>query len=403
MKLLHLSDWHLGRETYNTSRAEDHDAVIGEMLGYAREHKPDLIVHTGDLFDAVRPSYPEMARGVNALQELAVTAPVVVLCGNHDSPALFSLFGQLIGTGSPVCFVSRARPPAQGGILSFPAAAEEVIRLAPLPFVHANRMLDGFEEPGTWAALYADRIHLVEQALAQGLLDGFDNRRDVAVFAAHLYVGNAVLSGSERKIQVGENYATRLEHLPAVTYAAFGHIHKPQKLPGSLVDGCYAGSPIQLDFGELGEAKRIVLVEARPGQPPDIQSLPLSGGRQLWRFEGTMEELAEAAPNVGRVLALLTVHSPSAIADIRTRVQDLLRDAVVLDVYPVAADRQLGVTAATAPSGPEPGIEELFRNYLAEQGTRGAAADRVLATFSKLLEAIEAEQEPVFPEEAAMT
>lgn len=403
MKLLHLSDWHLGRETYNTSRAEDHDAVIGEMLGYAREHKPDLIVHTGDLFDAVRPSYPEMARGVNALQELAVTAPVVVLCGNHDSPALFSLFGQLIGTGSPVHFVSRARPPAQGGILSFPTAAEEVIRLAPLPFVHANRMLDGFEEPGTWAALYADRIHLVEQALAQGLLDGFDNRRDVAVFAAHLYVGNAVLSGSERKIQVGENYATQLEHLPAVTYAAFGHIHKPQKLPGSLVDGCYAGSPIQLDFGELGEAKRIVLVEARPGQPPDIQSLPLSGGRQLWRFEGTMEELAEAAPNVGRVLALLTVHSPSAIADIRTRVQDLLRDAVVLDVYPVAADRQLGVTVATAPSGPEPGIEELFRNYLAEQGTRGAAADRVLATFSKLLEAIEAEQEPVFPEEAAMT
>lgn len=403
MKLLHLSDWHLGRETYNTSRAQDHDTVIAETLAYAREHKPDLIVHTGDLFDAVRPAYPEMARGVSALQELAVTAPVVVLCGNHDSPALFDLFGQLIGKTSPVRFVSRARPPAQGGILSFPTAAEEVIRLAPLPFVHANRMLDGFEEPGTWAAVYADRIHRVEESLDRGLLDGFDNRRDVAVFAAHLYVGKAVLSGSERKIQVGENYATQLEHLPAVTYAAFGHIHKPQKLPGGLVDGCYAGSPIQLDFGELGEAKRIVLVEARPGQPPDIQSLPLSGGRQLWRFDGTMEELAAQAPGVGSVLALLTIHSPSTIADLRTRVQDLLPDAVVLDVYPVAADRQLGVTVATAPSGPEPGIEELFRSYLAEQGTRGAAADRVMATFSKLLEAIETEQEPVFPEEAAMT
>ena len=120
MRLLHLSDWHLGRETYNTSRAEDHDAVISEMLGYAREHKPDLIVHTGDLFDAVRPAYPEMARGVNALQELAMTAPVVVLCGNHDSPALFDLFDQLIGPASRVHFVSRARPANQGGILSFP-------------------------------------------------------------------------------------------------------------------------------------------------------------------------------------------------------------------------------------------------------------------------------------------
>jgi DNA repair protein SbcD/Mre11 len=402
MRLLHVSDWHLGRETYNTSRADDHDAVIGEMLGYAREHKPDLIVHTGDLFDAVRPAYPEMARAVNALQELAVTAPVVVLCGNHDSPALFDLFGKLIGPDSPVHFVSRARPPEQGGVLSFPAAADEVIRLAPLPFVHANRMLDGFEEPGTWAALYADRIHRVEQVLDRGLLDGFDNSRDVAVFAAHLYVGNAVISGSERKIQVGDNYATRLEHLPAVTYAAFGHIHKPQKLPGGLVDGCYAGSPIQLDFGELGEAKRIVLVDARPGHPPDVQSLPLSGGRQLWKFEGTMQQLADTASGVGAVLALLTIHSASTIADLHAQVQDLLPRAVILDVYPVAADRQPGVVVATAPSGPEPSIEELFRDYLAEQGTRGAAADRVMATFSKLLEAIEAEQEPVFPEEAAM-
>jgi exonuclease SbcD len=403
MRLLHLSDWHLGRETYNTSRAEDHDAVISQMVGYAREHKPDLIVHTGDLFDAVRPAYPEMARGVNALQELAATAPVVVLCGNHDSPALFDLFDQIMGPDSRVSFVSRARPANQGGILSFPTATDEVIRLAPLPFVHANRMLDGFEEPGTWAGMYADRIHLIEQALDTGLLDGFDIGRDVGIFAAHLYVGSAVLSGSERKIQVGENYATRIEHLPAVTYAAFGHIHKPQKLPGNVVDGCYAGSPIQLDFGELGEAKRIVLVEAQPGHPPDIQSLPLSGGRQLWRFEGTMEELATVAPGVGRVLALLTIHSPSTIADLRVRIQQLLPEAVILDVYPVAADRQLSVTVASEPSGPEPGIQELFRDYLGEQGTRGAAADKVMATFSTLLQAIDTEEEPVFPEEAAIS
>jgi DNA repair protein SbcD/Mre11 len=403
MRLLHLSDWHLGRATYNVSRTADHDAVIGEMLAYAREHKPDLIVHTGDLFDVVRPAYPDMARALNALQDLAVASPVVVLCGNHDSPALFDLFAQLIEDKSPVRFVSRARLPGQGGILTFPTEAGEVIRLAPLPFVHANRLLDGFEAPGTWSAIYADRIHLVEQALAHGLLDGFDNRRDIAIFAAHLYVGGAVLSGSERRIQVGDSYATRLEHLPAVTYAAFGHIHKPQDLPGSMVSGCYAGSPIQLDFGELGEAKRIVLVEARPGHPPDIQSLPLSGARPLWRFEGTMEQLAETAPGVGRALGLLTIHSPSTIADLRARVQDLLPDAVILDVYPVAADRQPGVVVAAAPAGPEPSILDLFRSYLAEQGTRGAAADRVMATFTKLMDAIETEQEAVFTEEEAIS
>jgi exonuclease SbcD len=112
-----------------------------------------------------------------------------------------------------------------------------------------------------------------------------------------------------------------------------------------------------------------------------------------------MEELATAASGVGRALALATIYSPSTIADLHSRVQDLLPDAVVLDVYPVAADRQLEVAVAAVPSGPEPGIEELFRDYLAEQGTKGAAADLVMATFSRLLEAIETEQEAYFPEE----
>ena len=116
-----------------------------------------------------------------------------------------------------------------------------------------------------------------------------------------------------------------------------------------------------------------------------------------------MDELAAVAPGVGGALALLTIHSPSTIADLHDRVQDLLPDAVVLDVYPVAADRKLGAAVAAAPAGPEPGMEELFRDYLAEQGTRGAAADRVMATFSRLLEAIETEQEAHFPEEASIS
>ncbi len=404
MRVLHVSDWHLGRMTYNASRAEDHEVTLAEILRHAKEHRPDLILHTGDLFDMIRPAYTDMARGISALQDLAVVAPVVVLCGNHDSPALFDLLAQLLGPESRIRFVSRARPPERGGILQYPSADGHVLRLAPVPFVHANRMLDGFEDPGTWTALYADRVHLVEETLARGLLDGFDTRRDVAIFAAHLHVGGAILSGSERRVHVGDSYASHLEHIPPVTYAAFGHIHKPQDLPGTVVNGRYAGSPIQLDFGELDEEKRIVLVEARPGYPPDeIVSLPLSGGRRLWRFEGTLDELGEAAPSVGRALALVTVHTPTPAVDLHARVQALLPESVLLQVYEIAADRRLGTAVVDAvPPGPEPTVDELFRGYLAEQGTRGVAADRVMATFSRLLEAVESEQLVTFPEEATV-
>ena len=169
------------------------------------------------------------------------------------------------------------------------------------------------------------------------------------------------------------------------------------------MNGTYAGSPVQLDFGELDEAKRVVLVEARPGYPPEVVSLPLSGGRHLWRFDGSFEELPAVAAGVGRVLALLTVRVPSAMVDLRAQVQDLLPEAVLLQVYEVAADRRLTLAVETTSEGPEPSVEELFRGYLSEQGTHGAVADHVLAAFSKLLEAVEAEQPVSFPEEAAVT
>src|SRR5947209_16123777 len=107
MKILHVSDWHLGRTTYNASRAEDHEKVLGEIADIARHEKPDLIVHTGDLFESIRPAYEDMDRGIRALIDLARTAPVVVLCGNHDSPALFQLFSKLVGQASRVRFVDQ--------------------------------------------------------------------------------------------------------------------------------------------------------------------------------------------------------------------------------------------------------------------------------------------------------
>src|SRR4051794_40273655 len=95
MKLLHVSDWHLGRPALGHPRDADFDAVLAEIIAVTREAKPDAIVHTGDLFDLPRPAVADMQRGIRALQALARVAPVVVLAGNHDSPALLRLFGAI--------------------------------------------------------------------------------------------------------------------------------------------------------------------------------------------------------------------------------------------------------------------------------------------------------------------
>lgn len=403
MKLLHVSDWHLGRVTFNESRASDHEAVLAEMVALARSEQPDVICHTGDLFDQARPKYLDMAMGISALQELAVVAPVVVVCGNHDSPALFALFCQMLGNESPIRFIDKARLPRDGGVLFFETSGSEVLRLAPLPFVHANRMVDAFEEPATWMAGYADRIHHIESALAKGLADGFDNRRDVTVFAAHLHVGGAKFSGSERPLHISDTYASRLEHLPTVSYAAFGHIHKPQALPGSVLTGQYAGSPIQLDFGEVGEQKSVVMVEATPGRAARVEVVGLSGGRPLRRLVGTLDELGAIRASVGHELCLVTVNTQTPVIDLSEQVRELFPSAVLLQVQEVCAANQIEVlTKRSVANDVEPGFKELFRDYLGEQGTKGAAVDRVLRTFATLISAVEEEQMPSFPEEAVL-
>src|SRR5690242_2349955 len=89
MRLLHTSDWHLGRTVKQRwSRDAEFDAVLAEITGIARDAGPDLIIHSGDLFDSIRPAASDLARCLRTLADLSQVAPVVVVAGNHDSPVL---------------------------------------------------------------------------------------------------------------------------------------------------------------------------------------------------------------------------------------------------------------------------------------------------------------------------
>lgn len=400
MKLLHTSDWHLGRMTYNQSRAPDHDAVLAEILGHAREQRPDLIIHSGDLFDVARPGYSDIERGLHSLQELAGVAPVIVVAGNHDSPLLFRIFQRLLGPASRIRFVDRPRVPEDGGILDYPLANGERVRVAPLPFVHQNRAIQEFAPPENWNGQYADYVHKIEDTLGKGLARGLDQATDILVFAAHLHVGGASYSGSEKPVHIGDAYATRLESLPIVSYGAFGHIHKPQKLPG-LVPGRYAGSPLQLDFGEEGEQKQFVLVQAKPGRPAEIADVPLRAGRQLKRITGTLDDIAARADAIGDALCLVTVQTATTVTDLSRRVADLLPAATVLDVYE-QSDRPAVtvVTRGAAEAAREPTNSELFAEYLATLSPPGSK--HVLEVFEALLEASGAMEPAVFDAETAL-
>jgi exonuclease SbcD len=157
------------------------------------------------------------------------------------------------------------------------------------------------------AGAYADRIRQLWAIIGAAFQSG---RRpgDVDVAAAHLHVTGAVLSRSEREVHVSDDAATDPSAMPAVSYAAYGHIHKPQLLPGSS-GGRYAGSAIPIDFGEAGEIKGAVVVEAAPGRAARVEFVSLPFGRPLVTVTGALSDLA----------GLLSGHPDSIV---RVRVTD---------------------------------------------------------------------------------
>jgi exonuclease SbcD len=381
MRLLHVADWHLGRTNGHTPRREDLADVLEQTVETAREFAPDLVVHAGDLFDGPRPAVDDLQLGCDALRQLAEVSPVVVLAGTHDSPQLLKFLGGILAPGR-IHFVDVVRTPADGGILDFNIRGGERIRLAPVPFISAHRMVRTFEDPGTWTASYADRLRAISALLAEGLADGMQPDRDALIFAAHLHVTGAQVTNSERPYTVSDGYAAHASALPPVTYAAFGHIHRCQALPQASVTGRYAGSPIPLDFGEEHDEKVCVLVEAEPGRPAEIVEHTYAIKRPLRRLEGTLDELPSVCEGVGSALCQVIVHTEEPARELAAQVQELLPDAVLLEVAEVcAAQQQTALQLQDLPTEAEASVPELFAEFVAERGVQGSTVQDVLSSF----------------------
>jgi exonuclease SbcD len=386
-----------GRE----SRASDHDAVLAEIIDGARALHPDVICNSGDLFDKSRPGVDDLERAIDALSELAAIAPTVVVCGNHDKAALFRVLDRLSRVHG---LYFLAEPTTEvGAVIALPVAAGGTVRVGAVCYQHPHHLVDGRGDPGTWGSEYSAAVRGLDNLVAAAIRAGLDPRTDFAVFAAHAYVGGAAWSGTERRGRHDDVFATDPTGIPGVTYAAYGHIHRPQPLPGSAgACGRYAGSPLQLDFGEAGEAKSMVYVEAMPGRAPHMETVPLHRGRQLRRFHGTLEDLAAIADTFGRDLCQIIIDSDTHIPHVADRVREILPDAHLVDVLNNAADRRARIVTADRDSGGdehEPSIDEMFAAYLTTAGPTKARAADVIDVYHQLADAAVTDEPVSFPQE----
>ena len=393
MKLLHTSDWHLGAKLGRHDRTPDQVQALRGLLDFAESVRPDLILHTGDLFDASRPPHEALELGVKALRRLAEIAPTLVLAGNHDSSVLLRVIDELAGAAIP----RRLRLVTRPGVVEYPGVAEEPVAVACVPFIPPSAISEyATGDPSLFEGIYADGIRTINE----GLLDEAHQRagkRGIVLYAAHLFVHDARPGRSERRVTVGEDYATHVEGLQRALYCAFGHIHDPQPLPGGNPVGRYAGSLIPLDFGEREQTKQAVLVTIGEGVRVDMHDLPC--GRPLNEFAGTLAKLEKCAANGGFDDGILKarVVSDDPIPDLADQLARWSPNCAVFELVNVIENQPVMAIDPDSESQEEPELEELFMEWRTTSA-RGITAphDTVATLFAQALGGVGQETRPDF-------
>lgn len=292
MRFLHTSDWHVGRTIRNRSRMDEHRAVLAEIIAIARQEHVDAVLVTGDVFHERRPSLEAEELVAETLAELArAQIPTVVIPGNHDDPVLLRTLKPL-GDLVQVHIVSDFG--ADLASLILPIASRdgtEKALIGCLPYLHPHQVLSAAEGVGTSEDVRLSAYQSKVQDYFRALEDGMRrwDQRAVFVVLAHMYIPDCEFGGGEWRSSV---FPVSAGILPAhVHYVALGHLHKPQAVAQARAQARYAGSILQMDFGERDQRKSVCLIEAHPGKPAAVSQVTLSQGKWLLRRSGTAKAI----------------------------------------------------------------------------------------------------------------
>ncbi|MEV4489730.1 exonuclease SbcCD subunit D [Micromonospora coxensis] len=381
MKILHTSDWHVGKVLKGQSRVDEHKQVLANVIEIAVAERPDLVIVAGDLYDTAAPT-PEATRLVTrALTALRRTgADVVAIGGNHDN-------GQALDALRP--WAEAAGITLRGSVLANPA--EHVIdgttrdgerwQVAALPFLsqrYAVRAVEMYELTAAEATqTYADHLGRVLTRLTEG----FTEPDRVHLVTAHLTVVGASTGGGERDAHTVLGYAVPATVFPTTAhYVALGHLHRSQRVIGPCPVR-YSGSPIAVDFGEQENVPSVTLVEVTARTAAQVREVPVPAAVPLRTVRGTLAQLAEATPPEGW-LRVYVREQPRA--GLREEVQELLPRALEIRIDPELVPAPGSGTRMAQRAGRSP--RELFADYL---DSRGHDDDGVRELFDELFEEVD--------------
>ncbi len=278
MRLLHTSDWHLGRSFHGVDLLGAQAAFLDHLVATVRAERVEVVVVAGDVYDRALPPVDAVRLLDDALDRLLdAGAAVLVSSGNHDSP-------QRLGFG--------ARRAERAG-LHLRTGLADLHRPLLLPDAHGEVAL--YALPYLEPAMVADDLGVAashQQVLGAALGRVRDDLRtrsaSRSVVAAHAFVTGGAPSESERDIRVGGVGAVPQALFHGFDYAALGHLHGPQRLAETVR---YSGSPLPYSFSEQHHRKGSWMVDLGPTAVQEVVSVPTPVLRPLATLRGRLEDL----------------------------------------------------------------------------------------------------------------
>jgi exonuclease SbcD len=376
MKIVHTSDWHIGRRWKGVQRLDELAAVLDHLATFIEENSVDLVLHTGDVFESRNPP-AEAEQLVNRflIRVGQSGAHMLIIAGNHDDPLRLdarSLLTEFIN----VQIVGRPRAASWGGIRTLETRCGETAVIAALPFASPGAWVSALDLAGEERSARLQYARMFELAVEE--LSGAFRPDAVNLVMAHTHLEGALFGESERRVHIAEDWAASPQALPSTaSYIALGHLHKPQKIDGP-VPTYYAGSLLQMDFGEAGEEKSFVVVTVSPGRPASIEHIPYEGGLPLVNLRTSLAELEEAADRYRTGWLRVTVPLTEKDPDLNRKVRELLPNALVVRADLPVAEEPSDLRLETG----LPPVGHYAAYHLREHGQ--AADVAVLDTFQDL-------------------
>lgn len=384
MRILHTSDWHLGRRLHEHSLLEDQKVVLGQLLQVLAAEPHDALVVAGDVFDRGIPSEEAVSLLGELLRDLrraAPSLPVVLIPGNHDSATRLGYAAEIFQVAGIHLRASHRSADLETPVVVRGAGGDEA-ELWCIPFLWPGSLTLAAGAARTTAV--GSQADVLAEAVSRVRARGSAGRLQVAV--AHCFVSGGAVTESERTL-VGEAVRVDPGLFAGFDYAALGHLHRPQQV---AANAWYSGSPLRYSFSEVNDEKSFLSVELRAGQAPSVTAIPV---RPLRGMSVVCAGLADvlSAPLVaahGRDYVRIELSDGAASAPIT-----LLRESYphLLDLRVPSALSAAAAGGLAAPPCEGRDIETDLREFLSHVHAAEPAPE-VVAAFRELQSRLETER-----------